>query len=278
MTYYLNFRSSGIDGAVVEPYLLAGDGTTASPALRVVQWAELPRLFDGRNVLFCTHGFNVNYAEGARSLGRLEAELHLVESDLFVGILWPGDAWAPVVNYPFEGGDANRCGQLLADFCDKWLANAQSLSFASHSLGARIILKAVACMSRRAQALCLTAAAIDRDCLTKEFAAAGRNADRVSVLASRADWVLKIAFRVGDPISDLLRSESLTANEALGYSGPPAQPPPSVAPPWQIAKSADYGHGDYLPPSAVNAAAAGKWNAVTAFIERAFRAQHQPWP
>lgn len=149
-------------------------------------------------------------------MGRLDARLAFDESALFIGILWPGDAWLPVVNYPFEGNDANRCGRLLAGFCDRWLGNARSISFASHSLGARLILTAAQKMSRRPHLLCLTAAAIDRDCLSAEFKAAARKADHISVLASRRDWVLKVAFRIGDPISDLLQDDSITANRALG--------------------------------------------------------------
>ncbi len=279
MHYYLNFRSSAIDGSIVDPYLLVGDGTQQTPALRTVQWVELPRLFAGKNVLFCSHGFNVNYAEGARSLGRLDAHLALSEADLFIGILWPGDAWLPVVNYPFEGNDANRCGRLLANFCDRWLGSAQSISFASHSLGARLILSAAQQMSRRLHTLCLTAAAIDRDCLSAEFKAAARNADHISVLASRRDQVLKLAFRLGDPISDLLQGEPITAKQALGYNGPPAQSAHLVKSPWQIAESADYGHGDYLPPSAPQPQpGAAKWQQVADFIERAFYTQPQPWP
>jgi len=279
MNYYLNFRSSAIDGGIVEPYLLAGDGTLPTPMLRAVQGVELPRVFAGKNVFFCSHGFNVNYAAGARSLGRLGAHLAFPEADLFIGILWPGDAWLPVVNYPFEGNDANRCGRLLAAFCDRWLGNAQSISFASHSLGARLILAAAQQMSRRLHTLCLTAAAIDQDCLSAEFKAAAGKVDHISVLASRRDRVLKLAFRIGDPISDLLQCESITAKRALGYNGPSAQSVHLVKSPWQIAESADYGHGDYLPPSAPGLPmGAAKWPQVADFIERAFYTLPQPWP
>ena len=274
---YLNFRAAAIDGGIVEPYLLEGDGSQPQPALRALQWHELPPLFAGKNVLFCSHGFNVNYAEGARALGRLGNHLALPEPNLFIGILWPGDAWLPVVNYPFEGNDANRCGRLLADFCDRWLATAQSISFASHSLGARLILSAAQRMSRRLHLLCLTAAAVDRDVLEAEFKWAAANAERIVVLASRDDQVLKLAFRVGDPLSDLLQGESITARPALGYGGPSAGSAHLVERPWQIRSG--YGHGDYLPPSGPQPSpTATAWQRVAEFIERAFYDQPRDWP
>jgi hypothetical protein len=39
MTYFLNFRTQGVGGAVIDPYLLEGDGTT------------VPRPFEARAVL-----------------------------------------------------------------------------------------------------------------------------------------------------------------------------------------------------------------------------------
>jgi hypothetical protein len=282
VTLYLNLRAQAVAGGIVDPYLLRGDGTGFPPALSAVPWAEIAGVVAGRNLLLVAHGFNVNYEEGARSLGQLERRLALAPSDLLVGVLWPGDFWIPVVNYPFEGDDANVCGSKLAAFCNAWFGPAQSLSFASHSLGGRVMLQAARDLGRRARSLCLTAAAIDRDCLTEEYAAAADNADRIAVLASHEDMVLKVAFRLGDPISDLLRDGSISAERALGYDGPPAVPAPPVAPPWQIPDQADYGHGNYLPPSdRVQTAAeaeADKWSKSADFMGRAFRGLPQTWP
>src|SRR5579863_7031136 len=99
-------------------------------------------------------------------------------------MLWPGDAWLPVVDYPFEGSVAIDCGRKLADFCNRWCTGAQSISFLSHSLGARLVLEAVAHLGRQARAVCLMAGAINRDCLTAEYARAAANAAAISVLAS----------------------------------------------------------------------------------------------
>lgn len=280
MTLYLSFRSSGIDGSVIAPRVFEGDGTRRKPALRLVEPIEVASLVSGRNVLFGVHGFNVSRDEGIRSLGRLEPHLGLTSSDVFIGVLWPGDSWLPVVNYPFEGGDAMDCGQRLAECCRRDLASAQSFSFFSHSLGARLVLEAVKALDRPARSVCLTAAAINRDCLTDAYARAAENADVIATLASRRDLVLKVAFQIGDPIADLLHDDHRAFQQALGYAGPPS-PPPSGVSPWQIPDGDDYGHGDYLPPSGPTAPATGpkaKWSKSADFIARAFRGGPQNWP
>ena len=282
MTCYLNFRSGAVDGTVVDPYLLQGDGTVDPPALRAVSWIEIAPLVAGRNLLFGVHGFNVNYANGARSLAQLEPRLGLGAADLFIGVLWPGDAWIPVINYPFEPADAMHCGRLLAAFCERWLAGAQSFSFLSHSLGALLVLEAVRNLSRPARTVCLAAAAVDRDSLSAAYAAATANAGAISLLASHEDMVLKLAFRLGDPISELLRDQSIDLQAALGYAGPAAPVPATVRTPWQIADADNYGHGNYLPPGdhvqTPAQAQADKWPRPAEFMARAFRGLPQLWP
>ncbi|MEA2853604.1 MAG: hypothetical protein QOE02_3623, partial [Rhodospirillaceae bacterium] len=151
MTLYLNFRSQSVGGAIVDPYLLEGNGTEAPPALKTVAWADIAAKVAGKDVLLGVHGFNVNYRSGANSFGLLDGSLGLAGSEVFIGVLWPGDFWMPAVNYPFEGSDAMECGRRLADFCTRWLSEAQSLSFFSHSLGARLALEAVTHLDRRAR-------------------------------------------------------------------------------------------------------------------------------
>jgi hypothetical protein len=282
MTLYLNFRSQGVGGSVVDPYPLQGDAAVNPPMLRLVDWSVIGSLVAGKNVLFGIHGFNVSFDHGARSLGQLEPHLGLSSSDIFFGVLWPGDYWLPVVNYPFEGGVSMDCGRRLAAVCRRWFAKAQSLSFVSHSLGARLVLEAVMNLDRPARTVCLTAAAINRDCLEAEYARATANSAAVSILASHKDYVLKVAFQIGDPIADLLHDDHTPFEPALGYGGPPVPALPPVAPPWQISDAADYGHGDYLPPGDMvqdaSAIAGAKWPSAAAFMARAFRGQQQSWP
>lgn len=280
MTYYLNFREAAVGGAVVSPYVLAGDGLAQPLMLRTVRFEEVGGLVEGKNVLFAAHGFNVSYSRGAAQLGQLEANLKLTGSEIFFGVLWPGDFFIPAINYPFEGEVSIHCGKLLADFCQRWMKRAQSLSFASHSLGARLVLEAVKGLRNfglRARSVCLTAGAINRDCLTTEYASSVAISDAISVLASRRDLVLKVAFAIGDPIADLLHDDHTPFQPALGYSGPPRPAPPPVFP-WQILDSEDYDHSDYLPPGDGQQAPAAKWPRVAEFIANAYRGRPQTWP
>ena len=189
MTYFLNFRASNVGGPVIDPQLLEGDGTVNPLHWSVVPADQIPSRLAGRNILFAAHGFNVSQQQGACSLGLLGTYLKLPSPDVFVGVLWPGDSVVPIIDYPFEGNVAQDCGGRLATFCNQACAKAQSLSFVSHSLGARLVLEAVARLDRKAQSVCLTAAAINRDCLVSEYSNAAGNAERISILASRKDSV-----------------------------------------------------------------------------------------
>lgn len=278
MTLYLSFRSQSVGGGVVDPRIFEGSGNAATPALTLVAPETIASRIAGKNVLFAAHGFNVSLENGARSLGRLEPLLNLGTSDLFFGVLWPGDFWLPVINYPFEGSDAIECGKRLARFCKARLKRAASFSFISHSLGARLVLEAVKQLDRPARAVCLAAAAIDRDCLTREYAAAFANASRISILASHSDRVLQLAFPAGDLFGGLWRDDNDVFRAALGYDGPLAAIG-ATQPPWQINDDADYGHGDYLPPSDPTAPApGGKWNSPAEFMRRTYRGQPPTWP
>jgi hypothetical protein len=273
MTYFLNFRTSNVGGAVIDPVLYQGDGTIVGSNWSLIPAAQIPSLVAGKSILFATHGFNVSQQDGALSLGTLDQYLKLAPPSLFVALLWPGDSVIPIVDYPFEGSVAIDCGNRMAAFCNQSCAAAQSLSFVSHSLGARLVLQAVTQLNRKAQSVCLAAAAINQDCLTTEYAKAAINSERISLLASREDDVLKIAFSVGDPFADLLHDDHTPFEIALGSQGPPTPAPSEVHAPWQISDKANYGHSDYLPPAAPK-----KWPRAANFMKRAFFGQPQSWP
>jgi hypothetical protein len=275
MTRYLNFRESSVGGAVVSPYVIEGNGTISPTLLTPVPFEAIGALVGGKNLLFGVHGFNVSYQQGAASLGYLDAALGLTGSDVFLGVLWPGDSWVPYVNYPFEGEVSIACGRYLADFCNSWAASAQSVSFVSHSLGARLVLEAVQRLSRPARSVCLTAGAINCDCMSTEYAAAAGNSNAISILASHNDWVLELAYPIADPIALLLHDDHTPFELALGYNGPPTPAPPQILHPWQIPDPANYGHSDYLPP--VNGLP-GRWTRVADFMANAYRRLPQPWP
>jgi Alpha/beta hydrolase of unknown function (DUF900) len=280
MTLYLNFRSQAVAGSVIDPIVLSGNGAVNAPALPAMSSAQLAAQVAGKKVLFGVHGFNVSRDEGIRAFARLEPSLNLSSSEVFIGVLWPGDFWVPVINYPFEGADAMNCGRKLAAFCNKHLSGVSSFAFLSHSLGVRVVLEAVKFLDKKVEEICLAAAAINRDCLTTEYAAAASNSRAVSLLASREDNVLKLAFPLGDPIAVILNDDHTPFQPALGYNGP--QPVGPAAAPWQIPDEAEYDHGDYLPPSSATGTETrkhrAKWRQAADFMARAFRGERQSWP
>jgi len=281
MTYFLDFRVRNVGGPAVDPHLLEGDGTADPPSLSIVPSARIPSIVNGKNVLFATHGFNVSYKAGACSLGLLEQYLGVKSPNLFIGMLWPGDSWIPIVDYPFEGDVAIDCGQRLASFCNTMCIRAQSLSFVSHSLGARFVLEAITHLDRDPKMACLAAGAINRDCLDTEYAVVPGKTAAIWGLASHNDDVLKIAFAIGDPFAVLLHDDHTPFRSALGYDGPPTPTPPEVLWPWQIPDRENYGHGDYLPPNkaiALFPRPADRWTKVADFIRGAFLNQSPPWP
>ena len=279
MNYFINLRA-GPYGAVCDPYVIAGDITAGDPVMKSVPFESVPALVQGKNVLLATHGFNVGYQDGVRSLGRFSQSLAPTSNEFVFGVLWPGDWVIPAINYPFEEKIAAHAGQLLGKFCNRWLTGAGNLSLVSHSLGARVVLEAAGALNRRARTLCITAGAIGADCLTASYRAAAANCDAIQTLSSMEDMVLAMAFPVGDIIADILDLDHKPFERALGRRGPEVPYGPTVAP-FQIPDAADYGHGDYLPPSSSALPPAdpnAKWSKSVAFMGRAFRRQSQSWP
>jgi hypothetical protein len=276
MTHYLSFRSGLTAGTVIEPRLFTGEAR--SKDLAPVPELSYRGLFRNRDVLFVTHGFNVDGPAGINALGRFDQRLRVTGAEFCVAVLWPGDWWVPAINYPFEADDAVDCGQRLAKFCKKYLSEARSLSFVSHSLGGRLILEAVRQLEGRARLLCMAAAAVDDDCLRWQYAGAVDKSDRIVNLASRADWVLHYAYPAGDFFSDIFGDDDSPVVGALGRYGPRAPRSANVTP-TEIPKGLNYGHGNYLPPSKKDPPAGDTaWQEATDFLIRAYRGQAQTWP
>jgi predicted alpha/beta hydrolase family esterase len=276
VTLFLSFRTSPRAGDILDtPQVLEasdlGDWVQAHPV-------ELPpERIAGREIVLVAHGFNVSFEEGVRALARLERALGLPPTFVFAGVLWPGDYWVPVVNYPVEADDAVRCGALLAAFARKHLAAARELSFVSHSLGGRLVLEAVKRLHRPAREVCLLAAAVDDDCLsTPQYQAALSNAKRISVVASRGDTVLHAAYPLGDFFSDLFYDADSPRRKALGYHGP--RPVSSSVLHAQIG-GRDYGHSDYLPSSSARVASDAKlWEKPARFVAETLLGTPHEWP
>jgi hypothetical protein len=301
MTLFVDFRSEDKRGVVV-PATFGESTAGPDDAIRydpIADWRVRNLAFNKR-VLFVCHGFNVNRPDGIASAARMEADLQGPSSpyplnpytDLLVGVLWPGD-WYTVLNFPTEAGDAVKTGNYLADAIKMTFDGAASISFASHSLGARVILTAAAGIGpRKAQHIILTAPAADNDTLVKQHAAAHENADSVYVLSSKRDRTLKYLYPAGDAISDILGDNDSPFGGALGYRGPrppvidhvttfgiPGKPYDPSNKKQQRSLTSDYDHCDYFPwPKDVKPGRTPKSDTVSRYISAAFADKGTLWP
>jgi hypothetical protein len=201
----------------------------------------------GRDVLIATHGFNVDRADGVACLSNWESLLQPHPFPGFVGLLWPGDSvWAHGLDYPEEPKIADDAGSLIAGFIDANFEEAASLWFASHSLGARVILSTISNLSLPVRGVTIMAGAIDDDCLTTEFQAVAAKIGKISLLASKEDEVLSAAFPLGNFFAGIIAEGHPWWRAALGHSGP-AQPwPGNFQAPFAIPDDWEYEHGNYL--------------------------------
>jgi alpha/beta hydrolase family protein DUF900 len=243
MTLFIDLRATPSGGICAKEVTLWDDGT------KPVSFAEFVERINGRDVLFATHGFNVSRNAGVKSLSLWEPLLKLPPTMLFVGALWPGDSkFLPVLDYPVEGDEAIESGRLLANFLNRQANGAATVSFVSHSLGARMILETLKNLERKARRLILMAGAIEDNCLANEYQIAANNAEEIYTLASKMDRVLQFAFPIGNPVGEIIMHGHPYFKTGLGRSGP--SEPISLEQrggSWQIPNDWKYGHGDYLP-------------------------------
>jgi len=249
-TRFLDFRTSWGGGEVCDAQLKlwTGEDDFSDPAKNYedLSLQDLQSFVHGKDVLLATHGFNNNRAQGIEALSRWGGLLSLPASAVFLGVLWPGDSESlHALSYPAEPAQAMDAGQKLGAFVDNNLKNATSISFASHSLGARVILEAIASMSRQVRRAIVMAGAIDDHCLTQEFASVQQKVGVISALASKEDEVLRWAFPIGDFVAEIVDHDHPWWESALGRFGP-AETPQHYQAPCQIPPEWKYGHGDYL--------------------------------
>jgi|CZKF01.1.fsa_nt_gi hypothetical protein len=254
MTLFLDCRLSPVGGGLAASVSI-NQCPPGGPYLSF-SLSDLQDAIRGRNVLIATHGFNVNRADGIASLSNWESLLQLPQPySAFVGLLWPGDSvWAHGLDYPEEPKIANEAGSLFAQFIDDHFQDAASISFASHSLGARLVLATISHLSLPVRRVTLMAPAIDDNCLTTEFQIAAKGIGAISVLASKKDEVLSAAFPLGNFIAGIIAEGHPWWHAALGHCGPAKPWPANFKPPFELPDGWVYEHGNYLqidnpPPS-----------------------------
>ncbi len=245
MTLFLDLRLAPVGGGLAASVAInRGAGISNYQSLPLAQMA---REIQRRHVLIATHGFNVNRADGIAQLSNWEGLLQLPQPSVFIGLLWPGDSvWAHGLDYPDEPRIADEAGRLIAPFLDANFADAASISFASHSLGARVVLETISRMTRPVRQATLMAAAIDDNCLNAEFQAAASRIGEISILASTQDEVLGAAFPLGNFVAGIVAAGHPWWRAALGRSGPSKPRPGHFEAPFEIPGNWNFGHGDYL--------------------------------
>ncbi len=245
MPRFLDVRLSSTGGSLAAQ-VAVNQGTNIGD-YQSLDKAQLARDIQGQNVLIATHGFNVNRADGIAHLANWEALLQLPSGSIFIGLLWPGDSiWGHGLDYPEEPRIADEAGALIAPFLDANFSRAASISFVSHSLGARTVLATISKMNLLVRRVTLMAGAIDDNCLTKEFANAAAKIGMISVLASKKDMVLSALFPLGNFLGGLLDEGHPWMHAALGHTGPSMPAPANFRAPFEIPDNWGFGHGNYL--------------------------------
>jgi hypothetical protein len=247
VTLFVDLRATPSGGICAAEATMWDDGT------RPVSAADFVARISGLDLILATHGFNVDRAHGISVLSTWSQLFQLPASSLFIGVLWPGDSqFLPVLDYPVEGSEAIASGKVLAGFLNQQAAAAASVSFVSHSLGARTMLQTLSGTHQNARRLVLMAGAIEDDCLVNEYQRAAAKAAEIYVLASRSDKVLEFAFPVGNLVGEIVMRGQPYCKTALGRDGP-SRPIPlrQRGGAWQIPDAWDFGHSDYLPGSAI---------------------------
>lgn len=246
MTWFLDLRADKSGGGVANDVSVYDQDVLITPATMDRFLAAI----DNRDLLFATHGFNVNRQKGRASLSYWEQWQSLPAGVVYLAVLWPGDSsWAPVIDYPIEGNEAIASGNLLAGFILKNLSGAASYSFVSHSLGARMVLQTIRGLAQKVpvRRLLLMAGAIDDNCLDVEYADTVGQIDKISILSSYNDDVLAMAFPLGNFAAGILTRGSPYWHAALGREGPQTTLQGKVQAGWEIPNAWDYGHHNYLP-------------------------------
>jgi pimeloyl-ACP methyl ester carboxylesterase len=245
MTHFLDCRLAPVGGELAASIAIS-QGTYINDYAGIPV-SELLGAIRGRHMLIAAHGFNVNRADGIRCLSNWESLLQLPQSSGFLGLLWPGDSvWAHGLDYPEEPKVADETGSLIAEFIDANFQQAASVSFASHSLGARVVLATISHLSLPVRRLTLMAPAIDDNCLTTEFQAAAAKVGAISILASKKDEVLSAAFPLGNFFAGIIAEGHPWWRAALGHCGPVKPWPANFQPPSELPNSWNFEHGNYL--------------------------------
>lgn len=243
--YILDFRGAKTGGPVLPGKLVHG----TEDSLRLES-----------KVVFLLHGFNVNRKEGKEGLSRLAGYLASIKEGAIVIVLWPGDHWTGPLSYSFEGRDADDTALELTRYIERVIPSQTPISFIAHSLGSRVTMETISHLldsDYPVNQVCLMAAAVDDYSLAcpDEYLSVAQLCERIAVLSSKRDNVLKYAYPTGDFIQKLFFFHKEHVGFALGYKGPKQckdhndsnYPVPNNILHIPIPDNRDADHDDYIP-------------------------------
>ncbi|WP_018609501.1 DUF726 domain-containing protein [Uliginosibacterium gangwonense] len=162
---------------------------------------ELANAITGKNICILVHGYNNEFFEVCDAYQIMETEIHTNLPNTYdevIGYTWPGG------DHKLEWWDAkSRANAVARRFRQllETLQNNSTIDIISHSLGARVSLKALkeASTTLVRNYYCM-AGAVDNECLeyNEEFFPALNSAGRIFVMHSARDEVLAAAYRAAE--------------------------------------------------------------------------------
>ncbi len=197
--------------------------------------SEITHRLAGKRVCILVHGYHVDMKSALDAYGQIEKRIPFGYDEL-IGFLWPG---SPIALGFFPAiSRATESGQYLAQLAYELSCAGCTVDIETHSLGARVALKAID-DGVNVRNLILTAPAVDDGVLRPggEFGLSVCHANRVAVLYSKNDPVLRYAYFAAELI---LEQRSV---HALGLDGPESPAPANVSG-FDLSESI-HGHGEY---------------------------------
>lgn len=174
---------------------------------------ELKTLLNGKTVLILTHGFNNEHFEVYDAYQIIEEYVgtHLSgKYDYIIGYSWPGGDSS--LEWWQAKSRSNGVARMFRRLLEELYSVCSSIDVMSHSLGARVVLKALkgSPVNHLVRNYYCTAAAVDNECLElrEEFHESLQAIGNMYVFHSARDGVLSLSY--------------LTAefDRALGLNGP----------------------------------------------------------
>lgn len=189
----------------------------------------------GRVILF-VHGYNntLDVARDAYEMFSARLTARAREASEIRGtnyrFYWPGDTdlgLFSVISYPLEPRDAQESATRLVEFLEGIYRPdghpARPLDIVSHSLGGRVVLEALTALAGTPildgvlKRVCLMAPAVLVEYVEPNgrLYAGARLPEALTILTSEDDWVLWLAFPLGETLAEG------GSGRALGRYGPP---------------------------------------------------------